>query len=473
MNNFDNQHYITTPIYYVNDRPHIGHAYTTIVADVLARYWRAQLGADNVFFLTGTDEHGAKIERAAEALKMSPREFADFISAKYQQTWKTLKLSPDYFIRTTDPEHEKIVAELVTKLRDKGDIYKGEYLGRYCVACEEYKSPSDLLDGQKCAIHKKVTEVVKEEVYFFKLSKYQKRLLNVIAKGQLKIFPESRENEIVKFIESGLQDVAISRSNVSWGIKLPWDSKHTLYVWVDALLNYFTAPTMLKKDFFPPDEQLIGKDILRFHAVIWPALLLALGLPLPRQLLVHGFFTVDGEKMSKTLGNVIDPAQVSKKWGNDALRYYLLRDLTFGEDGDFSWQRFEQRYESELSNALGNLVQRVLAMIGRYSIKIDKKNIETLASVGVKIESYDFSGALDLVWDEVARANTKIEKEKPWLLSKAGKTAELSKLLNGLHSSIGSIGNALAPLLPETSKKILSQLDSLTPTPIFPRIDTE
>ncbi len=468
-----NKHFITTPIYYVNDKPHIGHAYTTIVADVLARYWRLQTSGDDVFFLTGTDEHGAKIERAAEALNMSAQDFADLNSRKYRDAWEVLKLSPDYFIRTTDPEHEKIVTDLISKLHESDDVYKGEYAGRYCVACEEYKQPADLIDGQKCAIHKKETEVVKEEVYFFCLSKYQKQLLKVISQGEFKIYPESRKNEIVKFIEGGLNDVAISRSNVSWGIQLPWDKNHTLYVWVDALFNYYSAPKMLKKNIFPPSEQLIGKDILRFHAVIWPALLLALSLPLPKKLIVNGFFTVDGDKMSKTQGNVINPVEVAKKWGNDALRYYLLRDLTFGEDGDFSWQRFQQRYESELSNALGNLVQRVLSMIGRYEVTIEKRDVAILKSVGAKIENYDFSGALDEIWEVVAQANTKVETEKPWQLAKDGKTEELSELLNSLYSSILSVANALAPLLPETSKEITAQLDTLSPSPIFPRIDVE
>jgi len=469
----NDKHYLTTPIYYVNDRPHIGHAYTTIVADVLARYWRRRLGNDKVFFLTGTDEHGAKIERAACKLGMSPKEFADSVSAKYQATWKSLKLTPDYFIRTTDPEHEKIVVELVSKLHETGDIYKGEYAGRYCVACEEYKQQNELLDGNKCPIHKTIIEEVKEEVYFFRLSNYQKQLLYIIDKGEMTIFPESRKNEIVNFVKSGLQDIAISRSNVGWGIKLPWDKQHTLYVWVDALFNYYSAPKMLSKDYFPPDEQFIGKDILRFHVVIWPAMLLALGLLLPRQLVVNGYFTVNGEKMSKTLGNVIDPLKITSTWGNDALRYYLLRDLSFSEDGDFSWDRFKQRYESELSNALGNLVQRVLSMVNRYEIDIVEKNTPELESVNLKLESYDFSGALDVIWEKIARANAEIEKQRPWQLSKEGKLAELSIHLNELYADIQSIADALSSLLPETSQKILSQLKSLEPSPIFPRIDTE
>lgn len=464
------KYYITTPIYYVNAKPHIGHAYTTVVADVLARYYRSQ--KNKVFFLTGTDEHGAKNARVAEENNQSPQEFVTRQARLFANAWRVLNISNDFFIRTTNPSHKKIVIEFVEKLYQKGDIYRGTYVGRYCVACEEYKTPTEILEGQLCPIHKTKTERLEEEVYFFRLSKYQNQVKKAIKSKQIEIFPRERENEVLSFINLGLDDIALSRPTVKWGIELPWDKKHTLYVWIDALLNYLSAPKIAGVNAFPPDVQIIGKDILRFHTIIWPALLIAAGLDLPKRIAVHGFFTIGGEKMSKTHGNVVDPVEVSKKWGNDALRYYLLRDLTFGEDGDFSWQRFKQRYESELSNALGNLVQRVLAMIKRYDIKIDKMGIKTIESVDVRIKSYDFSGALDVIWNEIAKANAKIEKEKPWLLSEAGKSAELSKLLNGLHSSIGSIGNALAPLLPETSKEILSQLDSLTPTPIFPRINT-
>lgn len=363
--------YITTPIYYCNRVPHLGSAYTTIAADIIARYYR--LRGEDVFFLTGLDEHGAKMAEAAEKAKKEPKDFCDGMARKFRNTWKALNINNNGFIRTTDAKHKKVVQEVLQRLWDESFIYKGEYKGLYCVGCERYLTKVDLVDG-KCPDHQRKPELLKEESYFFKLSKFQPELLEKIkkAEGEFVIEPLERRNEMISFLEKQkLRDVAISRKKVKWGIKLPFDTSHTAYVWVDAFLNYLSGigwkgDLVALPEFWPPDIQLMAKDILRVHATIWPGLLMALKIPLPKKLFVHGFFTVNGQKMSKSLGNVIDPTYLVKKYGVDPVRYFLFREISFGHDGDVSEERLKERYNSDLANGIGNLLSRTLTMAEKY-----------------------------------------------------------------------------------------------------------
>lgn len=457
--------YVTTAIDYVTDPPHIGHAYEKIAADILSRYWRKR-GMD-VFFLTGTDEHGLKVAQAAAKNSMAPKKFADEMSLKYQAAWSALEIKYDNFIRTTDPAHEKYVQDFVQKLYDIGDIYKDRYQGIYCIGCEEYKVPSELLDGELCPVHKTKCQGVYEDVYFFRLSKYQNLIIDVIKKNKIKIEPSAKRNEILKFLTSQkLQDLAISRSKVEWGIPIPWDKTQTIYVWVDALLNYITG----SRGNWPPFLHLIGKDIFRFHCIIWPSLLLAAGIELPRKVFIHGFLTVGGEKLSKTRGNVINPMEIAKVYGVDALRYFLFREIPFGQDGDFSLERFENRYKSDLANDLGNLVQRTIAMANKYQIKWTYKIIQTpFHQIDRSIENLEFHKALDWIWQMVTEANKKIDIEKPWVISKED-PAKLKTVIYQLLEDISHIANLLEPFLPETSWSITEQLKSMKPYVLFPRL---
>ena len=456
--------FITTPIYYVNDHPHIGHAYTTIAADILARYWRKR--GSEVYFLTGTDEHGAKMARSAEAKGMTPKEFVDDISARYKTAWQALNISYNNFIRTTDPDHEKFVQDFVQKLYDNGDIYKDKYEGLYCVGCEEYKKEEDLEKGLICPLHKKECEKVEEEIYFFKLSKYQNQVLEAIQSKKLVIEPAARLNEIFKFLaKEPLRDLAISRSKVEWGIQVPWDKNQTIYVWVDALLNYFSG----SRGFWPPNVQLIAKDIFRFHAIIWPALLLATGNELPEKLFIHGYFTINGQKMSKTLGNVIDPLEIVKIYGTDALRYFIFREVPFGGDGDFSLDRFDQRYRADLANDLGNLLQRVIVMAKNYKVHWDyAPSTHKYPAVDEAMENLKFSEALNLIWQIIAEANQKIDLEKPWELVKTDQ-ARTEKILQELLNTMVDVAGLLEPFMPETSAKMIEQLQTGQQIPLFPR----
>ncbi len=361
--------YITTPIYYVNDVPHIGHAYTTIACDVIARYHR--LRGERVFFLTGTDEHSQNVARAAEEHGVTPGEWTDQIVPKWKEVWERLDISNDDFIRTSEDRHRVRVQEFVRVLYDRGDIYLGIYEGPYCVSCEEFKVEGELINGILCPIHLRPVERLSEENYFFRLSKYQDDLLRLYDEDPDFVRPEERRNEMLSFIKGGLRDLSISRAGMTWGIPLPWDPKHVVYVWVDALLNYITAPGFgAEQDRFeriwPADVQMMAKDIVRFHSVIWPAMLMAAGVDVPRGIFVHGYLLVGGEKMSKTRLTGIHPFQLADHFGVDAYRYYFLREISFGRDGSFSWESMLARYNSELANGLGNLVSRVLAMVDSY-----------------------------------------------------------------------------------------------------------
>lgn len=467
--------YITTPIYYVNGDPHIGHAYTTIATDVLSRYYRKC--GDDVFFLTGTDEHGAKIAAAAEKAGKKPQEFVDEFSQKYKSLWKKLNISYSQFFRTTDPGHEKIVQEFISKLQEKGFIEKRKYSGLYCIGCEKYLSEEELVGG-KCPDHKTVPVEQSEENYFFKLSKFEEKLVKIIEKKELEILPETRRNEILGKLRLGLEDISISRSSVQWGIPFPGDESQTIYVWVDALINYYSATEIFKTtdwEKHPADIHLMAKDILWFHAVIWPAMLLAYFdndvSKLPKKVFAHGFFTVGGEKMSKSRGNVINPVDIIEKYGADTIRYTLLREFPFGADGDISEEKIKLRYDRDLANELGNLLQRVLVMIKKYNIDVIPRchpEEYSTKDLNSNVESFHFDSALMQIWDTIHKGNETIDKEKPWELAKTD-TAKLSKVLSGEYQRLMVIASALEPFMPDTAKEMRRQLENLDPKPLFPR----
>lgn len=462
--------YITTPIYYVTDRPHIGNAYTTLAADTLARYHR--FIGDDVLYLTGTDEHGAKVAEAAASSSQAPHVFADEVSQQFKTAWKALGISYDRFIRTTDADHVSTVEQFLQMLYDHHFIYKGEYEGLYCKGCEEFKKPAELIDGV-CPLHGTVPEAVHEPAYFFKLSAFQTELIKLVASDELQVRPETRKNEVLGFLEhETLEDIAMSRQNVAWGIPLPWDKSHTCYVWVDALINYYTA----RDDFWPPTWHLLGKDILRFHSVIWPAMLLAARLELPKGIFVHGFFTVDGQKMSKTLKNGIDPLELIKTYSPDTVRFFLFRGFPFGNDGDFSYSLLDEVHNGALSNELGNLVQRVLVMVQKYRggvvprISSRASNIETAvvaSSWGRWSEALDalrLDEAYKAVWELVRFANQRIDEMRPWDLAKSGPNGnestpgQLSEILYELVEMVRHIALQLTPLMPGTAERILQSI---------------
>lgn len=458
--------FITTPIYYINSVPHIGHTYTTVIADVLARYYR--LKNKKIFFLTGTDEHGQKIEKTAETLNLSPLQLCDRNSLIFKEAWDELDISFNNFIRTTDSHHIKAVGEAIKYLWRKGFIYKSYYEGFYCIGCEEYKTISELVD-RKCPIHNLRVEKVKEESYFFRLSQFKEIIKNKIKREELKIRPIERKNEILEFLKQGLQDVSISRKNVKWGIPLPFDKKQTLYVWVDALFNYLTGigwkgnPKKLPK-YWPPDLQLMSKDILRMHAILWPALLLSLKIPLPKKLFVHGYFTIEGQKMSKTLGNVISPFEMIKKFGKDATRYLLVSSCSYGKDSDVSWSKFQEKYNTELANGLGNLVSRICVLGEKVTkgkkikIIIKNKNIQKLIKDSWRkyrllMEEVKVSEALDVIFSMVNFSNKYIVEKKVWEESR-----DQLKYLKELVFILENISRMIEPFMPDISQKILSQL---------------
>lgn len=458
--------FISTAIDYPSERPHLGHALEKIQADVLARY--KKLCGFDVHFSVGTDEHGQKIQRYAQKANKKPQEFVDEISKYFRDLCKVLNISNDDFIRTTEKRHLKVVQELIKKIYEKGDIYKGKYRGLYCVECESFYLPKDLTDN-KCPVHRKALEMIEEETYFFKMSKYQKQLLEHIQKNKNFIVPESRRNEILSRLKEPLQDLSISRKTVEWGIPLPFDKELNLFVWIDALINYLTAidyPNDKFRKFWPADVHVIGKDIIWHHSVIWGSLLLSLGLPLPKTIFVHGFITVDGQKMSKSLGNVIDPFELVEKYGTDAVRYYLLREIPSTEDGDFTYKKFEQRYNSDLASGIGNLVARVSKMVDDIGFKksdnkeIKKEIDKTKKKYKKALENFKFNEALKVIWDLISFCDKYIEQTKPWEKKKGAKL-----VLNDLLFAIDNIVELLKPFLPETSQKIKKRT-----VPLFPRI---
>jgi methionyl-tRNA synthetase len=466
--------YLTTPIYYVNADPHVGHAYTTIMADILARH-RRQRG-DDVFFLTGTDEHGAKIARSAEEVGRTPREHADVLSARFRELGAILNASNDFFIRTTDEGHVAEVQRVLERMHAAGDIYKGSYGGWYCTSCEAFYAEGDLDGERRCPTHRRPAEWLEEENWFFRLSAYRDRLLEHFRRAPGWITPHARYNEALRLIEDGLEDLSLSRAQVSWGVPVPWDPEQVVYVWIDALFNYWTALTYARPGedlvarFWPPDVQLMAKDILKFHGVIWPALLMSAGLELPRRLVVHGYVLKGGERLSKTTGNVVDPFPYIERYGIDALRYYLAREVRFGEDGHFAEETFEARYANELANELGNLVSRTVAMIGRYRDGIVPEDpggdaalaayvAERVAAVERAFDAVDLTGALGEAWELVRRLNQLVEERKPWELAKEpGRARELDQALASLAEGLRAALVLVWPYIPGSAARGLDAL---------------
>ncbi len=464
--------YITTAIDYINAKPHIGHAYEKVAADVLARFYRGQ-GKD-VRFLTGTDEHGAKIAKAAEESGKPVEIFAAETAAKFSFAWDELNILPDRFIRTTDADHTKAVADILTKIKANGHVYEGEYSGYYCTACEAFYTEVDAPD-HVCPVHKTPLEFLKEKNWFLKLQTFLPEIINKIKSDELKIWPAERKNEIVSLLEQGFHDIAISRPNVKWGIKLPWDGAQTVYVWVDALINYLTGAISADKNYWPANLHIIGKDIIKFHCIIWPAILLAADLPLPKQIVVHGYLTVGGEKISKSVGNVIDPNDWVAKYGSDAVRYLLLREVAFGQDGDVSEEKLKSRYEGELANGLGNLVSRLTTLIEKHldgKVNIDTSIFPNDEGAGEALENFRFHEALAIIWQWVQWGNKTVDENKLWELGKTD-IKKFTELANTLASSIAFIAQTLKSLLPETSEIILKIITSkkiIKAEPLFPRI---
>ncbi|ARC56118.1 Methionine--tRNA ligase [Frondihabitans sp. 762G35] len=485
--------FITTPIFYVNDVPHIGHAYTEVASDVLAR-WHRQRG-DDTWLLTGTDEHGQKILRTATSHDVSPKEWADKL---VEESWKplleTVNIANDDFIRTTDARHETGVQLFLQKLYDDGFIYQGEFEGFYCVGCEEYKQPSDLVDGtgpfegqQVCAIHSKPVEVLKESNYFFRMSDFEQPLLDLYASQPDFVQPASVRNEIVQFVKQGLRDLSISRASFDWGIKVPWDESHVVYVWFDALLNYVTATGYgVDQEEFDrrwPAVHIVGKDIARFHAVIWPAMLLAAGLPVPKRVFGHGWLLVGGEKMSKSKLTGIAPQQITDTFGVDAFRYYFMRAITFGQDGNFSWEDISARYQAELANGFGNLASRITAMVGRYfdgtvpiagdlqpaDLAIRETELRVTREADGAIERFAINEALAVIWELVDALNGYITEQEPWVLAKSEAQRErLATVLSTSLRGLGTLAVLLSPFIPEAAQKLWQSIGQgeLTSQPI-------
>jgi len=515
--------YLTTPIFYVNDVPHIGHAYTEVAADVLTR-WHRQSG-DDTWLLTGTDEHGQKILRTAVANDTTPKEWADkLVHDAWLPLLETINIRNDDFIRTTDERHEKGVLIFLQKLYDDGYIYSGEYEGYYCVGCEEYKQLDDLMEtpdgdfaGQKlCKIHSRPVEVLKERNYFFRMSDFQDRLLDLYETNPTFIQPESVRNEIIQFVKQGLSDLSVSRSSFDWGIKIPWDESHVLYVWFDALLNYATAIGYgVDQEQFDrrwPATHLVGKDIARFHAVIWPAMLMAAGLEVPKQVFGHGWLLVGGEKMSKSKLTGIAPSQITETFGVDAFRYYFMSAISFGQDGSFSWEDLSARYQAELANGFGNLASRVVAMVTRYyggvlptpaaysdaDVAIQATVAKATADADTAINSLAIHEAISSIWKIVEELNGYITIQEPWVLAKQDETRErLGTVLYTASEGLRALAVLLSPVIPEATGKLWSALGAagslddqpvrdagtwgqlapgsqFTPLePLFPRIETE
>jgi methionyl-tRNA synthetase len=469
--------YITTPIYYVNDIAHIGHAYTTIIADTLARYSR--LAGLDTFFLTGTDEHGQKIEESAKLRGKSAKEYADEISAKFKDLWDEFDISYDKFIRTTDEDHMRGVQKAFKVMYDNGDIYKDVYKGHYCISCETFFPETQLVDGEFCPECGKPTTIVEEESYFFKLSKYQDKLLEWYQNNPDCILPKSKRNEVIRFVEGGLEDLSITRTSFDWGVKLPSelnDPKHVMYVWLDALMNYVTAlgygNDEARMDFWPARVHLIGKDILRFHAIYWPAFLMSLDLPLPKHIAAHGWWTRDGQKMSKSKGNVVNPKEVADAYGLDNFRYFMLREVPFGGDGDFSQKALIDRINNDLGNDLGNLLNRLIGMSGKYfDGKVEMKDVakyyqaeldEVHASLD-KLEPLLFEMQihryLEELWRPLSVANRAIDKYQPWAMMKNNQEDE-AMALNGLIANIlAKVSIMLYPVMPKVCTKLSSALN--------------
>ena len=472
------KYYITTPIYYPSANFHIGHCYTTVIADSLARY--KKLHGYDVYFLTGSDEHGLKIQRKAEEKGITPKEYVDEVIENAKDLWKCLGIEYDRFIRTTDEDHVEVVQKIFKKLYDQGDIYKGSYEGLYCTPCESFWTESQLVDG-KCPDCGRDVEPASEEAYFFRLSKYQDRLVDYIESHPEFIQPVSRKNEMINnFIKPGLEDLCVSRTTFTWGIPVTFDSKHVVYVWIDALSNYISALGYLTNDdskfqkYWPADLHIVGKEIVRFHTIIWPCLLMALDLPLPHQVFGHGWLVINGGKISKSLGNYRDPREYINEYGKDAIRYYLLREVPFGSDGQFSEELLINRYNTDLANTVGNLVNRTLSMLTKYfegiiensevKTEYDEDLINLVINTESKVEKYmellEIPEALDSIFEIFRRCNKYIDETTPWLLAKEENKDKLKTVLYNLLESIRIGAILLTPYLPDTANEILRQLNT-------------
>ncbi len=472
-NKMPKKFYITTPIYYVNDVPHIGHTCTTIAADIVARYQR--LKNKNVFFLTGTDEHGAKVAESAKKSGLSPQEFCNKISPRFQKAWQSLNISNDFFIRTTDPRHEKVVKELFQKIYDQGDLYKSKYEGLYCIGCEKFLTESDLENGH-CPLHPPHQTVKqKEENWFFRLSKYVPHLIKLIEDDQTNyILPEGKRNEVLAKLKSNVHDISFTRAKVDWGIPVPWDKSQTIYVWVDALINYYSATRFLKdkKEFWPADVHVLGKEILWFHTVIWQAMLLSAKLPLPKKTFVHSFYIMKDKKMSKSLGNFITPEELVEKFGVDGTRYLIASSFPTHNDTNISIRRYTKKYNADLANALGNLVSRTAKLCEKNNISVNKKpKTKFFNGLNKKINNFNLASTLNIIWNESERSisatNQMFTKKRIWELKADKQEKELKKTIQNLHF----IAFNLQPFMPQTAKKITETFTGkiTAPEPLFPR----
>lgn len=500
-----NTYYITTPIYYANGEPHAGHAYTTIAADALARYHRIK--GDDVFYLTGVDEHGANIDKTAENKGYSPQEYCDMLAPIFTDLWKRLNISNDIFLRTTSDLHKRGIHKFLTALYESGDVYKGHYEGYYCRPCERFFPDKEIPEDKICPVHKTPLELLKEENYFFRLSKYQEKLLQLYSEQPDFVYPDSRRNELLHVLESGLDDISISRSSVSWGITLPFDTDHIAYVWIDALPNYITAlgydvDAKKFKNYWPANVHMMAKEITRFHAIIWPAMLMAVGLPLPKQIVAHGWLTKDGEALSKTRGIFIDMDGDVDTYGVDAFRYYLLREFSFGNDGDYRPARLHERHNADLANDLGNLLNRVLGLLnknfevipspttpGEFDEEIKTLTYDTIASLDEHVKSFAFDSALESIWELIRRINRYVQQTEVWTLTEPETLPRMGTILYNCLEALRIISVLLSPFIPETAEKIqqqigLNEFDTHTEwgnlsagivvskgKPIFPRVE--